>query len=426
MVSEVKSVVNAKTDFGALGDGMTSDTQALQNAFNYCSQNHATLFIPNGNYVFSNLVATGSFEITGEHRYYTVLKSTGTNGAGLDFSGLSNIKLSNLTVTSFNGNEALEYGMKFGSATGEGLGNIILDNIEVKNLSRANAVGCFMENINQISVNSSIFLTSNGTGFAIGGATPGVYNFSATNFRGALFGFEIMDNANIDSVVFEGCYFGAGISSERIGNGNNRSIIHMGCHYENNSEGETQHVEIGENCSGISWENCSFIGFNKCKSVVNFKGNGIYKGISLKDCEFNSMATGGSIINNTLGTYENCEINLGYSENTLPVLFAKETSRDSGEWIQGWTVTAKYTDFQSSLKIGGARVLAVPDMPDGNVLRVTGSFNPGDLVYFVGAPEEYTYEDGSKYIIEGWKRITSGNSNVIGIDWVELRVFTGN
>lgn len=32
---------------------------------------------------------------------------------------------------------------------------------------------------------------------------------------------------------------------------------------------------------------------------------------------------------------------------------------------------------------------------------------------------------GNRYIVEGWKRLTSGNSNVLNVDWVEKRFTTG-
>ncbi len=423
------SVVNLKTDFGVVGNG-NDETEKLQQAFTYCSQTHTTLFIPNGTYVFSNLVATGSFNIEGEHRYYTILKSKGTSGTGLDFSGLSDVKISNLTLTDNDAYEALEYGIKFGSTSGECSENIVLDNVEVRNLRRENAVACHVDNVKSISANSCVFSTLNGTGFAIDGNNiekkAGVYNFRGTNFKAGKYGFEIKDEAIVDSIAFEGCYFGADISPEKIGNGDNiKSIIHLACHYENHNEPQ---VELGANCSGISWQNCTFVGYGSCKSVIKFEENGLYKGISLKDCLYSDISTEGSIINNSFGTFENCEIKLSsYGVTALPKLFANEASCETGG-IQGWVVMDKYTDFQSDLKIGGARVLAIPTMPNpnSNTLNVSGEFNPGDTVYYVGEPTEYDSSDGSKYIVEGWKRITPGSDNEVGTDWVEMRVFTGN
>lgn len=35
-------------------------------------------------------------------------------------------------------------------------------------------------------------------------------------------------------------------------------------------------------------------------------------------------------------------------------------------------------------------------------------------------------EDGFKYVVSGWKRITAGSDHVLGTDWVEIRNYTGN
>lgn len=32
---------------------------------------------------------------------------------------------------------------------------------------------------------------------------------------------------------------------------------------------------------------------------------------------------------------------------------------------------------------------------------------------------------GNQYIVKGWKRLTSGQNNVLNVDWVECRTLTG-
>lgn len=32
---------------------------------------------------------------------------------------------------------------------------------------------------------------------------------------------------------------------------------------------------------------------------------------------------------------------------------------------------------------------------------------------------------GSRYTVLGWRRLTTGTGNVLGTDWVEMRVLTG-
>jgi hypothetical protein len=51
----------AVTDFGAKGDGRTDDTFAVQQAINYCGQNHRALYIPSGHYLISKTLTIGFY-----------------------------------------------------------------------------------------------------------------------------------------------------------------------------------------------------------------------------------------------------------------------------------------------------------------------------------------------------------------------------
>lgn len=76
--------VNARW-FGMLGDGVTNDTAAFQNAVTYCASTGKTLFIPSGLYVLSTAIsATGRFSMRGESKTGTVLRWTsGSASQGL-------------------------------------------------------------------------------------------------------------------------------------------------------------------------------------------------------------------------------------------------------------------------------------------------------------------------------------------------------
>jgi hypothetical protein len=56
--SKLRDTVSAK-DFGAVGDGATNDTAALQAAIDYCFSNSITLYIPSGTYSVTGLAVTG-------------------------------------------------------------------------------------------------------------------------------------------------------------------------------------------------------------------------------------------------------------------------------------------------------------------------------------------------------------------------------
>jgi hypothetical protein len=54
----------------------------------------------------------------------------------------------------------------------------------------------------------------------------------------------------------------------------------------------------------------------------------------------------------------------------------------------------------------------------------TGSWKQGDFIRKSNPVEAGS--GGSKYIITGWIRVTSGTGNTLNTDWFEARVLTGN
>lgn len=66
--------VNVK-QFGAIGDGITDDYNAFNNALNYCIDNQKTLYIPNGTYIISDtLYLDSNVKIIGEDKTATIIK----------------------------------------------------------------------------------------------------------------------------------------------------------------------------------------------------------------------------------------------------------------------------------------------------------------------------------------------------------------
>jgi hypothetical protein len=58
-----------------------------------------------------------------------------------------------------------------------------------------------------------------------------------------------------------------------------------------------------------------------------------------------------------------------------------------------------------------------------SAMPTSGSFTAGDFIVnrapaILGAP-------GSRYVVRGWIRITSGSAHVLNTDWVESRTLTG-
>lgn len=75
----------------------------------------------------------------------------------------------------------------------------------------------------------------------------------------------------------------------------------------------------------------------------------------------------------------------------------------------------------------------VNDLTEGRINAVTnaassvpttGTWAQGDFVRNSTPSEAGTA--GSKYVITGWLRLTSGSNNVLNTDWVATRSLTGN
>ena len=83
-----RDVVNVK-DFGAVGDGVTNDTAAIQAAITATTVG-AELFFPAGNYLTGNLIVLDktNLKINGGGLAKLTLTGTAATGIGLQLSGL--------------------------------------------------------------------------------------------------------------------------------------------------------------------------------------------------------------------------------------------------------------------------------------------------------------------------------------------------
>lgn len=80
-----------------------------------------------------------------------------------------------------------------------------------------------------------------------------------------------------------------------------------------------------------------------------------------------------------------------------------------------------------------AHAQQVNDLTEGRISAVTnaasavpttGTWQQGDFVRNLAPSEAGTA--GSKYVVTGWLRLTSGSNNVLNTDWVATRSLTGN
>ncbi|WP_186099383.1 glycosyl hydrolase family 28-related protein [Burkholderia gladioli] len=83
-------------DYGAIGDGRSDCTQAMQNAFNTAASQHRTAFIPAGTYLHSAVLTLGGVTVTGAGAQ-TILVASNPDQEALRLTGSAT--LSNLVTS---------------------------------------------------------------------------------------------------------------------------------------------------------------------------------------------------------------------------------------------------------------------------------------------------------------------------------------
>ncbi len=112
------------TQTGAVGDGITDDTEAIQEAINQAQGGR--VFIPKGTYAISSLIISDNTTLSGSS---AVFKSVMSDEQMLYVAG-NNITIAGITL---DGNDQVPNGIEIGS----GARNISLLNITIKNISQS-------------------------------------------------------------------------------------------------------------------------------------------------------------------------------------------------------------------------------------------------------------------------------------------------
>lgn len=94
--------INVKT-FGAVGDGVTNDTQSFQDAFDYIGTTGQTLLVPEGTFIVdpSVLVMPINLRITGSNYLSCIIKSSGPTTVGYGLQTSTSCEISNLYIRGF-------------------------------------------------------------------------------------------------------------------------------------------------------------------------------------------------------------------------------------------------------------------------------------------------------------------------------------
>lgn len=215
-----KPFVDVKRDYGAQGDGVSDDTQALQNAINEAANNFGagTVWLDPGTYLVSGLTLKSQVHLRGSGIEATIIKlKNGANGDLLSASmglialgaafgsgstgGIFNWSIKDITLDGNKSNQSgTSYGLRF-----YGYG-FVLENVRVRNCLtdgllcdwNGGTTSPGQDNVGAQFINTK-FHDHNGAGLRLGGP----YNSQFLNleiFNNGLHGLHLAPNAR-------GCLF---------------------------------------------------------------------------------------------------------------------------------------------------------------------------------------------------------------------------
>ena len=308
-------------DFGAVGNGTTDDTAAIQAAIDYCTNlsiRKQKLYFPAANAaavykITAPLVVNGRLSIVADGEFATIIRafgfSTGDAAIYFDNEPADNVYFSgvkNITIQSDNG-----------LATG----------IKIKNTSYFNADGLNLVNLtNGIEITGSICFSNtfkNVVGYQISGSTVkmdsftggGQYVFESCTFNGND-GFYLTNSAVTDSLSFHGCNFEQCLTTDIYIAGSVRGLSISGCRSEglNGPASFLIRPETGKSASGISVTGCFWQSdFGNAYAVSIGGASGNVKGFNITGNDAGYIGFLGFV--NLNGSGESGVISGNYCEN---------------------------------------------------------------------------------------------------------------
>lgn len=273
-----ESWINVK-DFGAKGDGVTDDTEAIRNAINQIDENDV-LFFPKGTYLLTpqpiNILLTKKLLIKGENKYNTIIKQNGTTGekeALFSFSTYVNGTIENIT---FEGNstylppshlyELQENDMTVGDGIGlyflgDGTANDDFKNLEINNCQFKKFTNAAIE-FNHISKTANIRKIQN-SNFE--------YNYQAVAItNNSEYVFQLNNNYKQNYIAI----YHKGGANPFIAN-NNITVNFIGIYQTQGSSGRGGHGDIVYN--KLNHNTIIFL-FDSIRDGDNFEGNTCFYG----------------------------------------------------------------------------------------------------------------------------------------------------
>ena len=186
LVAEIvaNNCVNVK-QFGAKGDGLTDDTNKIQNCIDF-AKNEKKVIIPKGIYMISNIHTLAGLSLEGINKDESILKSIANNtiSTGLlsmNYTQIPKCYISNITLDGNKDNNINVFdGIYLNSDSYIGDAFSILENISIKNFT-GNGLSAISSEIREIKILNVKCSYNNLNGFYITGVTDSFFAYNIAN-----------------------------------------------------------------------------------------------------------------------------------------------------------------------------------------------------------------------------------------------------
>lgn len=363
--------VNVK-DFGAVGDGTTDDTAAIQSAIDYCtnlSNRKQTLYFPAADAAASYkitapLTISGRLNIVGDGEFSTAILAVGftLDQFILDFtnSAADNVYFGGVSKITLRSDNKLAIGIRLRNTSYWTLKNVQLYNLKTGvYVTGTNCFSNFFEEVTAYSISSYSVELDSFTG-------GGQYVFNGCTFTGSD-GFYLSSTAATDSLSFFGCNFEQCVTTDMVISGTVSGLTIFGCRSEG-LDGATSFLinPSGANyVNGITITGCTWSTDFGNAYPVDFSG--LVKGFSITGNYARYVGFLGFVRLN--GGGEAGVISGNYCENA-PVDKIVSTPRAGVVSYSNYNSSGAMTDYNGLVVTG--RAAAAP---------TTGTYAVGSIVY---------------------------------------------
>lgn len=166
VAGKLRESVSVK-DFGAVGDGTTDDTAAVQAAVTSCTSLGGSVYVPPGTYLITHLTLVSNLCLHGAGPGVSTLKQK--NASNLDFIGTTTLNHVTIRDLTFNGNKTNQTSMGAGIVLSAS--DVVITNCEVTNF---HAYGIYLVNGTGCKI-SDCTVTSNASVGILGGVAANNY-----------------------------------------------------------------------------------------------------------------------------------------------------------------------------------------------------------------------------------------------------------